>query len=287
MKLDQVQGGLIKTARINEEWYQDLEDPDELIAGLRRDPARPDIFTFWQRLPETSPRYRYHMEWEDIAVLPISTYDHWWSKQIGSKTRAMVRKAAKKGVVTREAEFDDEFVRGMTNIFNESPLRQGRPFWHFGKDSEAIKREFSTYLFREKLIGAYYEDELIGFIFLADAGRYATTAQIISNIKHRDKAPNNALIAKAVEVCADSQIPYLVYAVWESATGSLTNFKRHNGFERVSLPRYYIPLTAKGAVALKLGLHRGLSRAIPRRVRVQLVKLRNWWYQTTKGRGGR
>ena len=34
---------------------------------------------------------------------------------------------------------------------------------------------------------------------------------IIAKIKHRDKAPMNALVAKAVEICAENKIPYLVY----------------------------------------------------------------------------
>ena len=141
------------------------------------------------------------MEWDDIAVLPVKSYDDWWSKQIKSRTRGLIRKAEKEGVVVREAEFNDDFVRGMVSIFNESAIRQGKPFWHYGKDFETVKREFSRYLFREDLIGAYYNDELIGFIMLAYAGPYAITGQIISKLAHRDKAPNNALLAKAVEIC--------------------------------------------------------------------------------------
>ena len=94
-----------------------------------------------------------------------------------------------------------------------------------------MKRQFSRYLFREDLIGAYVEDELIGFIMLANAGRYGVLGQIISKIQHRDKSPNNALIAKAVEVCARKGLPHLVYAYW--GDGSLANFKRHNGFEEI------------------------------------------------------
>ena len=61
------------------------------------------------------------------------------------------------------------FVRGMTSIFNETPIRQGRPFLHYGKDFETVKREFSRFLFREEIFGAYVGEELVGFIMLADA----------------------------------------------------------------------------------------------------------------------
>ena len=74
----------------------------------------------------------------------------------------------------REAAYDDEFVRGMTEIFNEAPIRQGRRFWHYGKDFETVKQQFSRYLFREEMIGAYYGGEMIGFIMLGNAGNYGT-----------------------------------------------------------------------------------------------------------------
>jgi hypothetical protein len=189
----------------------------------------------------------------------------------------MVRKAAKQGVVVREVEFNDDFVRGIVSIFNESAIRQGKPFWHYEKDFETVKRDFSRYLFREDLIGAYYNNELIGFIMLAHTGQYAVLGQIISKIRHRDKAPNNALVAKAVETCDRKRIPYLVYARWDTGS-SLTDFKRYNGFEKVSLPRYYVPLTIKGQVALALGLHRGLVGVIPEGMKARLIKLRSLWY---------
>ena len=150
-----IAGSLLREARLDQEWYEDLENPEELIAALSGGRPKADILTFWQRLPDTEPRYRYHTEWEEIAALPITTYDQWWSTQIKSRTRGLIRKSEKQGVTVREVEFTDDFVRGMTRIFNETPLRQGRPFWHYGKDFETVKRQFSRYLFREILIGDY------------------------------------------------------------------------------------------------------------------------------------
>jgi len=43
---------------------------------------------------------------------------------------------------------------------------------------------------------------------------------------------------------------------------SLADFKRHNGFQKVDLPRYYVPLTAAGRIALRLGLQHGISERI-------------------------
>lgn len=266
----------VRTARIEEEEYEDVENPEAIIDALTKTNPKPDIFTFVQRLPETEPKYGYYREWESIAAIPITTYDHWLKKQVDPTARNKVRKAQKAGVIVREVDFTDEFVKGMVNIFNETPFRQGRPFWHYGKDFETVKKQFSRNLFREDLFGAYYNDDLIGFIFLAYAGKYAMLGQIVSKIEHREKAPNNVLIAKAVEVCEKKKIPYLVYALW--VEGSLGEFKRHNGFERIDLPRYYYPLTTKGRIILKLNLHHGIRAIIPENMKVRLKNVRKKWY---------
>ncbi len=271
-----ITGRLIRTAKLREEWYRDVENPSSLVERLKEDRLNADIFTFWQRLPDISRKYEYYTEWESIAAIPIRSFSFWWEQQINPKVRNMVRKAEKKGVEVKLVDYNDEFIKGMTRIFNESPVRQGRPFWHFGKDFETVKREFSRDIFREDLIGAYYMDELIGFVMLADAGRYAMTTQILASVRHRDKSPVNALLAKAVQICDERKFSHLVYASWVS--GTLGDFKRHNGFERIDLPRYYIPLSIKGMLALKTHLHHGVQGVLPQKMVDVLKTLRSEWY---------
>ena len=244
--------GFVTVVGLEDDWYDDVRDPAATVGILKEvKGVHPDLFTFWQRMPDIEPRFPYHREWEEIAVLPVTTYDHWLKSQIKSRVRNQIRKAEKDGLTVKEVPYDDDFVRGMTAIFNESPVRQGRRFWHYGKDFDTVKHQFSRFLFRERMIGAYFEGEMVGFMMLADAGRFALTGQIISSLRRRDKSPNNALIAKAVEVCATNGLPYLIYLFWSD--DSLAEFKRRCGFERVRVPRYYIPLTWKGALALRLG----------------------------------
>jgi hypothetical protein len=263
-------GKWIRTAQLEHEWYEDVTSPENLIQGLRNSEQNADVLTFWQRLPDVVPVFNYRMQRDPIAALPIADYSSWWEKQIDGKTRNMVRRAQKKGVQVRFSDFDDKFVEGMTAIFNETPIRQGKRFWHYGKDCETVKREFSRYLFREEVFGAYLGEELLGFGMLAFAGRYALLGQIISKVAHRDKAPNNILLAKAVERCAEKNIPYLVYAKW--IDGPLGDFKRHNGFQKIDLPRYFVPLNAKGRLFLTFGLQAGLAGFVPQKV---LKRLKN------------
>ena len=269
--------GPLTVVQLQDEWYEDVRDPEFVIDVLMNSAEfKPDIFTFWQRVPNVEPQYQYHTEWESIAALPVQSYDHWFNKQISSRLRSQLRKATKEGLNVREAAYDDEFVRGMTEIFNETPIRQGRRFWHYGKDFETVKQQFSRYLFREEMIGAYYGGEMIGFIMLGNAGNYGITGQIISKLKYRDKVTNNALIGKAVEVCAKKNLSYLVYLYWTN--DSLAEFKRRCGFGETKVPRYFVLLTRKGKLALKLGLHRGWRTTLPDRIKRPLKKLRKSWY---------
>lgn len=271
-----VTGGPVSVARLDQEWYEDVKDPETLVEELRSQESHVDLFTFWQRVPDSEPHFPYFHESEEIAALPVVSFEDWWENRLKGRIRGLARKAEKKGVVIRECEFDDDFVKGMVGVFNETPVRQGRPFWHYGKDTDTVRREFSRYLFREDLIGAFLDGQMVGFVMLADAGNYLLLGQIISKIEHRDKAINNALIAKSVEICARKGTPFLVYNYWNTA--SLTEFKRRNGFEPVRVPRYFIPLTRTGRLALSLGLHMGLKAALPESLVTRLRDLRNRWY---------
>ena len=282
-----IEGKVLRIAKLDpwfqQEWFEDIENPEMLIDALQKSNDRPDILTFWQRLPDTEPKYSYPMELDSIAALPVKSYSFWWEKQIERKARNKVRKAQKNGVIVKPATFDDRFVHGITSIFNETPIRQGRHYLHYGKDFETVKRQFSRFLFREEIFGAYLGEELLGFIMLADAGRYAWLGQIISKISYRDLAPTNALLAKAVERCAQKGLPYLVYALW--LDDSLGDFKRSNGFQRFDLPRFFVPLTKKGKLALKLGLHRGWKEGVPKPIKKALKKLRRGWYDLSSAAG--
>jgi hypothetical protein len=278
-----IKGGLIRIADIDGDGYVFLDDPEAALAELSRSGARIDLFTFMQKLSETSPRYAYPMEWDNVAAVPVSTFDHWWTRQVNDKTRNMVRRSGKRGVTVREVPFDDALVRGITAIYNETPIRQGRPFWNYGKDFETVRREAGTFLDLSVFIGAFLGESLIGFAKLVhdeDRGQ-ADLMHIVSLIQYRDSAPTNALIAQAVRSCADRAIPYLNYSKFsygKKERDTLSDFKQHNGFQRIEVPRYYVPLTGKGRIALHLGLHHKLADHLPEPVLTRLRKLRNHWY---------
>jgi hypothetical protein len=278
-----VQGLLCRIARLEADRYKFLEDPAPVVDGLRKSGSRIDLFTFIQKPADAVPKYKYPMEWDNLAVLPITTYEEWWNKQLGFKARNKAKQAQKKGIVIRETPFDEELVRGIWEIYNETPVRQGRPFPHYGKDIDAVRKMSATYLESSIFIGAFLGERLIGFIKLTtdDDQTQAGIMHIVSMIQHRDKAPTNALVAQAVRSCADRNIPNLVYsnfAYGKKETSTLSDFKERNGFQRVDLPRYYVPLTLIGRIVYRLGLHRSFIDYLPKKVLVMARELRNSWY---------
>jgi hypothetical protein len=280
----QVQGRVIRIGSLDGDKFKFLDDPEEILASLRGMRPRVDIFTFMQKLPETPPKYKYPMEMDNLAVLPVSTFADWWANQIGFKARNKAKQATKKGVIVREAPFDDAFAVGIWEIYNESPVRQGRRFPHYGKSFDEVRRMSSTFLDTSVFIGAYFEEKLIGFIKLTtdDGGTQAGMMHIVSMIRHRDKAPTNALVAQAVQSCSDRGISHLVYsnfAYGKKERSSLSDFKERNGFERVNLPRYYVPLTGFGWAAFRMGLHHKFVDRLPEPLLAKARDLRYSWYK--------
>ncbi len=279
-----VQGRLCRVAHLDGEGYKFLGDPESGIAELRAANPRADLFTFLPKLAETPQQYPYPFEWDNLAVLTISTFDQWWTQQIGFKARNKAKQAEKKGIAIREVPFDDTLVQGIWEIYNEVPVRQGRRFPHFGKSLEAVRTMSATFLDSSVFIGAFDGEKLIGFIKLTmdDTRTQAGIMHILSLVSYRDKAPTNALVVQAVRSCANLGVTRIVYANFaygKKAQSSLSDFKERNGFQRVDVHRYYVPLTRWGAMAFRLGLHRRFAERVPEGLAAKLRELRSRWYQ--------
>jgi hypothetical protein len=254
----------------------DLPHPDTFLPALHRSPLKADVFSFSQRVPDTAPRFPFHLEWDNWAVAATSSFQRWWDA-LPQESRKNARQAEKRGVVVKAVAFDDALVHGIKRIYDETPVRQGRPFWHYGKSFEAVKKENSTYLDRSLFVGAYVNDALIGFIKIISVDEFATLIQILAMAEHRDKKPMNALLRATMEICEQQGFASLVYGKYHYGTtndSSLTEFKRRNGFEEIRFPRYVVPLTLQGRAAVSSGLHHGWRHLIPKPVSSLLVKAR-------------
>ncbi len=268
-------GGVRRHARLRAEYYDYVRDPVAFAAALREAGVRAHWLSFLQESIDPVPKGGLYHEIESIAVVPLSTFEHYWKKQLNDKTRNMCRKAQKAGVEIRVIPFDDTLVQGIVEIYNENPMRQGKPFTHYGKGFDEIKRDHATYLDRSVFIGAFHHGRMIGFIKLVHGNGVSNLMQIISMICERDKAPTNALLLKAVELCCEGGVKYLHYGQWSMR--GLGDFKKHHRFERYDVVRYFAPLTAFGKLLIAMRLHRPLKEYIPAGLTDWLVEQRGKW----------
>jgi hypothetical protein len=240
-----------------------------------------DIFTFVERrwcCPLANPSKDWLSEEDNIALLKIIPYPEWYSA-VGKKTRNMIRKAEKSGVKTEVIQPTEKTAEGIWKIYNETPIRQGRAFSHYGFRLEDVKRMISYYAKTDTYIAATLEGELVGFIQLTHGDQITVMSQILSLQKHWDKAVNNALVAKAVEICAARNEPWLMYGRMGNHP-SLDDFKESNGFTKCTLTRYYVFTTGKGRLAAKFGLHKPAKDALPEFLKSLLVPVFNWVSRT-------
>ena len=239
-----------------------------------------DIYTFLDRswcCPIINPQSTWIKTDDNVGLLEIKSYDEWW-QAIGKKTRNMVRRAEKSGIKVTALEPSDKLAEGIWKIYNETPIRQERAFSHFGESLQTVTGNMYAAK-NNTFIGAYLSDELVGFVQILHGEQISIVSNILSLQKHLDKALNNAMLAKAVEVCASKGERWLMYGRIGNHP-SLDRFKENNGFVKFPITRYYIPITNKGRLAIRLGLHMEFKDALPDAVKYPLIPALNWVSRT-------
>jgi hypothetical protein len=235
-----------------------------------------DVFSFIKREWSSStitPKKTWIKTNDNVALLQLKNYDEWWSV-IGKKTRNMVRKAEKTGVITRSVAPNSKLAKEICLIYNETPIRQNRYFPHYRTSLKKVEKKVLSSK-DHVFIGSYFENKLVGFVDLIIGKNIAIISQLLSLKEHWDKAVNNSLIAKTVKVCVNNKIKWLMYGRMGNHP-SLDKFKHNTGFNKFSITRYYLPLNTKGKVITKLGLHQDLKDLIPKKILYLLLPIYNW-----------
>ena len=284
-----LRGEWFKTAVVHEEDYleTEIQDPEECIRRLKEQKAtrlRAHVFTFTQKLPATQPKFSYPMEWDSVAAVRTISFKDWWDK-LPQEGRKNIRRAEKRGVIVTVKQLDHTLIQEIVDLNNDSPMRQGRPFVHYGKTVDQVKKDQAAYPDRSDYVCAHYQHELIGFLKIAYRGDIASIVQILPRESHHDKRPANALIANAIQVCASKGISFLTYGMFNYGNrrdSSLRQFKVRNGFEEVLVPRFYVPLTWWGSLYIRLKLYRGLIGILPDRMMRLGVSARAKWYEIAR-----
>jgi hypothetical protein len=282
-----VRGKWMKVAAIHDEaWSEtELQNPSEFVSKLRRQPRgsfSADIFTFAQKVPGSEPKFAFPMEWDSLAAARFESFEQWWQR-LPQETRKNVRRSEKRGVAIVVRPFDEDLIGKIADVNNASEFRQGKRNAHFGKTLKQVKQDHSSFADRSDFICALSGDEAIGYLKVVYRGEVASILNLAAKSSHYDKRPTNALVAKAVELCAAKGISYLTYGYYNYGNkrkSPLREFKDRNGFEEALTPRFYVPLNLWGSCCLKAGFHRGLLAFVPNRAITFAVNSRSKWYNT-------
>ena len=199
------------------------------------------------------------------------------------KTRNMVRKAEKNSIKTQVVEPSAKVAESIQKIYNNTPIRQERAFSHYNTPLEEVERHVLN-AYRSSFIGAFLENELTDFVQLVHGDNITVVAQILSQQRLWDKAVNNALVAEAVEICANKKVTWLMYGRMGNHL-SLDNFTESNGFSKFTLTRYYVPLKRKGKAVTTLRFHREIKDVLLQRIKSPLFPVFDW-ISRTKARLG-
>ncbi len=268
----------IKVGNDSEEYEKNIA-PTEVFLQKIADRGV-DVYTFLDRRwssPIENPPANWVLEDDNVGLLEIKTYKE-WMQRVGKKTRNMIRKAEKAGVKISVVEPTDKLAERIWKIYNETPIRQERAFTHYGEPLDVVRSNMYAAK-NNTFIGAYLGDELVGFIQILYGDGIAIVSNILSLQQHLDKAVNNAVLAKAVEVCAEKGHRWLMYGRFGNHP-SLDRFKDNNGFVKYPIKRVFIPLTSKGRLAMKLGLHKSPKDALPEFLKGVLIPTANWISRT-------
>ena len=172
-----------------------------------------------------------------------------------------MRRASKRGVAVKAAEFSTTFVE----VSNRSTTKyQVGP--KFGTTADPKR-----WMENATCLGAASSSAFFGQTIGCRLITWTIGGCQILSMSCLDSGPNALL---KPWVC--SQESFFVYGntLRGNPNTTLAEFKRRNGFEQMNFPRYYVPLTLKGRLALMLKLHRSLTQLLPPELAAFLIKVR-------------
>lgn len=226
------------------------------------------------------------VEWDNRSCLTLSQPQSWVKKQVAKDVREGLRRARREGVEVREIPFDEESFEAIATLFNETPIRQGKRYWHYGKSARQIGEELSPLAGRSVFVGAFLGARLVGFsqIVRLERLRILRTVHVLGSVQAKRVRPVSAMIEWMVQYGWEQGFERLVYGKHNyggSPNDTLAAFKSRHGFRLTPLRVDYHPLSPWGAWFLAAGLHRSPREMIP----AELVHtLKGWRARWARGR---
>lgn len=149
---------------------------------------------------------------------------------IGPKSRNMLKKADKNGIVVKPFVYnhrlDDIYV-----INTSLPMRQGQRMTSaYRLPPKASTSYIQCALHRYDWIGAFHEDLLVAYCNLVVVNELGVINRLLGHGEFLKMGVMNALVAGVTEIYLKSPVKYINYRTIEGGSSGLQHFKRSVGF---------------------------------------------------------
>jgi hypothetical protein len=170
-----------------------------------------------------------------IAIIKIPVKIDQYLKEIGPKSRNMIKKAEKNSINCEVFNWNEK-LEEIYVINRSSEKRQGREM----DDSYQEYPKEITYSneddFKIVYIGSFLEKKLIGYIELYIYGNFAMINRILGHKEYLKLGIMNLMIKSCVEYSISNDISYINYLTMQNReNNSLSAFKYRVGFRKYSL----------------------------------------------------
>lgn len=172
---------------------------------------------------------------KEAAILKVPSKYEQYLESVGPKTRNMIRKAERAGIIYNEFEWNDRLSE-IYEINTSSDSRQGhRMAASYRKYPDQVNSlEKSAYGIHH--IGGFIREKLVAYVELYVLGNFAFVNRILGHRQHLTTGLMNGLIAACVQYALKSKIDYINYLTMENLEeNTLSSFKYRVGFRPCSV----------------------------------------------------
>ncbi len=190
-------------------------------------------------------------------ILPLSKgFEYIWKNKFNKKARNLVRKFLRSGGKVELLKNPLNYVDDIMEINLSKPLRQGRPLpeTYTRKDLviQILERNIRDKGEHFRVYGAFIKDKLVAYAYVSEHNGYAYISRFLTHAKYFKYAASNGLLSFIIESLCKEGVKVVQYGYWSRHYEGVNHFLQQHGFEKGEVRAYYIPLTMKGSLVLKM-----------------------------------
>jgi hypothetical protein len=166
-----------------------------------------------------------------LALLKIPfSYDEYLAS-VGTKTRNMIRKAARQGYEYKEFVWNDHLDE-IFEINTSKEVRQSASMRGWYREPVQPRHHSKEELRYRKYYGAFKDGKLYAYLHIVLCGDFAFFRHFMGHAQHLTYGIMNGLVSYTVhEHIGNSQIRWLKYGDLSRESSSMHAFRKHAGFQ--------------------------------------------------------